>query len=278
MLKQILTDIRFYLLLLGIVIFGVIVLLLLNDIIMPDYTKYDEGQTVPDVRGISIVDARERLVGEGLRDTVIDRRYNAAYPPNYVIDQNPPASQIVKPGRKIYLTINTSSVPKVIVPDVENMSLRNAKLQLQNYGLELGNVSYVSSLFKNSVLHQSIKGGTAVERGAVISLIVSDGLGTSMVKVPDLTGLRLSEAQSRLRDARLRIGKVTFRPSATVEASRILSYKPDDKDSLREGSRVDLVVSEPARTKEVREMAPVIVDSTTQGGTSSGNDQDNPNP
>ena len=264
MLKQVLTDIRFYLLVLSVVIAGAIFLVVMNDWIMPAYTKYDRGQTVPDITGVSITQARKLLVSEGLRDTVIDRRYNAAYPPDYVIDQNPGANQIVKPGRQIYLTINTSSIPKVIVPDVKNMSLRNAELQLKNYGLVRGQVSYISSPFKNTVVRQSIGGGTPVERGTVISLTVSDGLGISMVKIPELTGLRLTEAQSQIRDAGLRIGNISYQPSSTVEPKRVLSFTPNDKDSLREGSTVDLVVSEPAKTHEVRESAPIMIDSTQQ--------------
>ena len=262
MLKRVLTDIRFYLLLLGIVILGAAFLLALNDWIMPAYTKFDQGQTVPDIKGVSMTQARKLLVSEGFRDTVIDRRYNAAYPPDYVIDQNPGANQIVKPGRQIYLTINTSSIPKVIVPDVKNMSLRNAELQLKNYGLEMGQVSYISSPFKNTVVRQSIDGGTSVERGTVISLTVSDGLGISKVKVPQLTGLRLSQAQSQIRDAGLRIGSISYQPSDTVEPNHVLSVNPTGKDSLMEGSTIDLIVSEPAKTHEVRETGPIMIDST----------------
>lgn len=264
MLKQVLTDIRFYFFLLGIALLGVVFLVALNDWIMPAYTRYDEGQTVPDVRGISIDRARKLLIGDGLRDTVIDRRYNAAFPPNYVIDQNPGANQIVKPDRKIYLTVNTSSIPKVIVPDVENMSLRNAELQLKNFGLDMGQISYISSPFKNTVTRQSIDGGTPVDRGTVISLTVSDGLGISKVKVPELVGLRLTEAQGHIRDAGLRIGTISYQPSSTVEPNRVLSFSPAGQDSLSEGSSIDLVISEPARTQEVRESGPIIIDSTQQ--------------
>ncbi len=278
MLKQVLTDIRFYLLLLGVALLGAIFLFVMNDWIMPAYTKHDEGQTVPDITGVSITRARKLLVSEGLRDTVIDRRYNAAYPPDYVIDQNPGANQIVKPGRQIYLTINTSSIPKVIVPDVQNMSLRNAELQLKNYGLDMGQVSYISSPFKNTVVRQSIGGGTPVERGTVISLTVSDGLGISMVKIPELSGLRLSEAQSQLRDADLRIGSISYQPSSTVEPNRVLSFSPNDKDSLREGSTVDLVVSEPAKTHEVRELDPIMIDSTQHNSPQSPAKNDNHKP
>src|SRR5699024_9787416 len=111
----------------------------------------------------------------------------------------------VKPDRKVYLTVNTLSTPKVEVPDVVNLSYRNAEIQLQNYGLRVGSVNYESSRFKNSVLKQSITAGEIVAEGTVIDLTVSDGLGEKMVQVPNIVGLRLSEAQQELRKAGFKV-------------------------------------------------------------------------
>ena len=105
---------------------------------MPHYTKYNEGITVLDITRISLEEAKEQLTSIGLRFEVADRRANSAYPANYVIDQAPSASILVKPNRKIYLTVNAAVKPKVTVPNVVNLSLRNAQVQLQNYGIKLG--------------------------------------------------------------------------------------------------------------------------------------------
>jgi beta-lactam-binding protein with PASTA domain len=230
-------------------------------LILPNYTQFNEGLTVPDVTKMDIEKAREVLKASGLRDSVIDKRYNAAFPANYVIDQTPSPSLIVKPNRKIYLTVNTSSIPKVIVPTVLDLSLRNAELQLQNYGLRLGTVSYVSSPFKNTVIKQSIEPGTPVERGTVISLVISDGLGIKKVLIPDLSGLRLYEAQAQLRTLGLRIGEIQFQPIVDGESNIILDYAPK-ADSLVEGSKVNLIVSEQKSTQEEIEQGALIEDST----------------
>lgn len=230
-------------------------------IILPAYTQFNEGLTVPDVTKMDLEKAREVLRASGLRDSVIDKRYNAAFPANYVIDQTPSPSLIVKPNRKIYLTVNTSTTPKVIMPSVLDLSLRNAELQLQNYGLRLGTVSYVSSPFKNTVIKQSVEPGTPVERGTVISLVISDGLGIKKVLVPDLNGLRLYEAQAKLRTLGLRIGEIKFQPIVDGESNIILDYAPK-ADSLVEGSKVNLVVSEQKSTQEEIEQGALIEDST----------------
>jgi eukaryotic-like serine/threonine-protein kinase len=240
---------------------GVLVLVLINLVVMPSYTKLNEGLTIPDVTKLPIDKAIEVLKEAGLRDSIIDRRYNAAFPAEYVIDQTPSPSLIVKPGRKIYLTVNTSSTPKVIVPSVKDLSLRNAELQLQNYGLRLGTVSYESSPFKNTVIKQSVESGTPVERGTIISLVISDGLGIKKALVPDLSGLRLYEAQAKLRTLGLRIGEIQFRSVSDQESNRILDYSPK-ADSLIEGAKVNLIVSELKGAGEITEQTTSLNDST----------------
>lgn len=264
MFKKLLKDIRFYLLLIGIALLGAIFLALLNFYIMPSYTRYNQGLTVPDVTKLPFTEARELLNRDGLRDSVIDRRYTASYPPDYVIDQSPSPSLIVKPGRFIYLTVNASNAPKVEVPNVVNMSLRNAQLQLKNYGLEFGGATYVSSPFKNTVLRQSVQAGISVEKGTIVSLTVSDGLGVNKVPVPKLTGLRMYEAQSKIRNAGLRTGEIIYKPDAKLDPYIVISYSPSDKDSLLEGSLVNLVVSErpSSQSQEGTENGPVNADTT----------------
>ncbi|MDX1672898.1 MAG: PASTA domain-containing protein [Balneolaceae bacterium] len=260
-LKNLLTSKKLYYTIAGLVVAGIAILLLMNEVLMPEYTNYNEGVTVPDVTRMSMTEAEQMLQNYGLRYEVTDRRANAAYPANYIIDQTPYPSEIVKPNRKIYLTVNTGSRPTVMVPDVVNLSLRNAKIQLQNYGLEVGTVSFESSRFKNTVLRQSIESGRKVERGTVVNLAVSDGLGEKVVEVPDIIGLNLTEAQLKLREAGLRVEEIRFRPSKEEPPNVILEYTPK-KDTLIEGESLKLIVSERFDVKEESESGAIRVDTT----------------
>lgn len=237
-------------------------LLLLDEVIMPSYTNYQEGITVPDVRKVSLEEAEDMLTGYGLRFEVANRQTHSAYPADYVIDQNPSPQSHVKPNRKVYLTVNTARQPMVVVPELTDLSLRNAKIQLQNYGLKLGTISYNTARFKNSVLRQSIEAGRQVPKGTTIDLAVSDGLGGERIKVPEIVGLRLSEAQNKLIDAGLKVGEIRFTPSKKAEPNTILSYQPADKDSLNQGQPIVLVVSERYEVEEADESGAVFSDST----------------
>ena len=264
MLKYIFTNKKFYISILGLIVFGATFLFVADKFIMPFYTNYNEGITVPDVTRISLEEAQVLLTDYGLRFEVSDRRANSAYPADYVIDQSPGASNIVKPNRKIYLTVNTEVKPQVEVPRVVDLSLRNAEIQLQNYGLQIGSRSYESSRFK-TIIRQSIPEGTTVQKGTVIDLVVGDGLGSRIVTVPEVIGLQLPQAQLKLREAGLRVEAVQFRPTRDMAPNTVLDYSPKLAE-LREGESLTLTISERFKVEEESEGGAVIIDST-------GNDQ-----
>jgi len=114
-------------------------------------------------------------------------------------------------------------------------------------------------LFKNSVVEQSIAPGSQVDRGTPVDLVVSDGLGQNMVDLPQLVGLPLVEAQIMLRERNLRIGSVLYQASNRYPVDYILSMKPDDVDSLQEGSLIDLILSRALNTVEEEEGRPINV-------------------
>lgn len=260
-LKTLLTSKTFYYSLLGLAAAGILLVALMNFIVMPMYTNYNEGITVPDVTKISLTEAEDLLTSRGLRYEVLDRRANSAYPADYIIDQSPSARVLVKPNRKIYLTVNTAETPMTEVPDVVNMSFRNAEIQLRNHGLTVGTISYESSRFRNTIMRQSVAHGDTVARGTIVNLVVSDGLGTRTVSVPEVVGLNYSEAQRLILGAGLRVGEVRFQPSREVTPNTVLSVRPAAEE-LTEGTELQLVISERFDAREESETGAVIDDST----------------
>lgn len=254
----------FYLTIATLILIGAGVLWLANTIILPEYTRHEQGVSVPDVTRISYEEAIVRLEAAGLRHEMASRRAQSTYPANYVLDQDPKPLDIVKPNRKVYLTINSETRPKAVVPNVTNMSLRNATIQIENSGLKLGTITYESNRFRNTVLRQSLAPGDTVAKGIGVNLVVSDGLGDKIVQVPDITGLLLPEAQQALRSVGLRIDEIRFQPSRDVTPNTVLSYTPQVTE-LIEGQSISLVVSEQFSAVEVNESGVInAADSTLQ--------------
>jgi beta-lactam-binding protein with PASTA domain len=256
----------------GLLLAGLCIAVVMNSVIMPTYTRHNQGVSVPDVTKMPLEEALEALEQAGLRHEIASRRAHEAYPADHVIDQDPSPLSIVKPNRKIYLTINSTSRPKAVVPDVVNMSLRNATIQIENSGLRLGSISYESNRFRNTVLRQSLAEGDTVAKGSVMDLIVSDGLGDRIVSVPAIVGLLLPQAQQALRDAGLRIEEIRFEPTREMLPNTVIRYTPDVAE-LIEGQAVSLVVSERFDAVEVREQGAVdAADAADDGRETDGTD------
>lgn len=275
-IKAIFTNKKLYYIFGGVLVTGAVFLLLLDFVVMPQYTNYNEGVTVPDVTKLSLEEAETVLERNGLRHEILDRRANTAFPANYIIDQAPSPLQIVKPNRKIYLTVNTEDKPKAVVPDVVNMSLRNAEIQIENYGLAVGTKSYETSRFRNTVLRQSIAPGDTVDRGTEINLAISDGLGTRQVNVPDIVGMRLPEAQQEITKAGLRVGEIRYRPSREETPNTVISFTPN-QERITEGETLQLVVSERFDAREESETGAIIdtvsADTTRRDTTQNDNNR-----
>lgn len=108
------------------------------------YTLHGEEVCVPNVKGMPANTARRTLEQAGLTPVVADSGYNKALPSGTVLEQSPMNDNRVKPGREIYLTINTTRTPTVALPDIaDNSSLREAQARLTAMGLKLSPCEYI---------------------------------------------------------------------------------------------------------------------------------------
>lgn len=108
------------------------------------YTLHGEEVCVPNVKGLSVGQARRTIERVGLIAVVADSGYNKALPSGTVLEQTPMNDNRVKPGREIYLTINTTRTPTITLPDIaDNSSLREAQARLTAMGLKLSPPEYI---------------------------------------------------------------------------------------------------------------------------------------
>ncbi len=183
--------------------------------ILNSYTHHGENISVPDLRGIRISKLDSILVTNSFHFKVIDSLYDGDKKPGTILDQDPSPNSKVKENRTIYLTINSTQPPDVKMPDLVDVSFRQAEAMLQSFGLVTGNIIYRSDLAKNAVLEQLynnkiIKPGTMLPKGAVIDLVLGDGIGDIDITVPDLLGLTLEEALSVLKRTTLSITNIHY--------------------------------------------------------------------
>lgn len=212
------------------------------------FTRHGESIEVPNLVGLKQDKMEQLLKDSGLEYEIVDSLFESGKAPGTVIDQDPAAKSLVKKGRTIYLTVNAGKPPKVKMPNLLDVSYRQAEAILESFGLRVGRITYEPDLAKNAVLKQLFKGvpvqpGRELYKGSAIELVLGDGLGTSEVPVPDLSGLTKAEALLVLQGASLSIGQVTYDPGVrdTVNA-KIYLQNPEATESsfLNSGAAVDL--------------------------------------
>ena len=109
------------------------------------YTHHGEEISVPDICNKKFPDAENLLEAAGLTIVVSDTSYNRHLPPDCILQQSPDPGQKVKSGRVVYVTINASTKPTLVMPDiVDNSSLREAMAKLRILGFKVGEPQYVA--------------------------------------------------------------------------------------------------------------------------------------
>lgn len=223
-------------LLLFVVITGILYVLF-NYLLMPNYTRHGISVAVPDVLDFSFEAAAVVIEEKGLRpEQVLLRKLNLAK--NVVIDQNPSPNARVKPGRRIYLTVNSGDTTTVLVPKVEGFSVREARNRIGIQGLAVQDVlpDSIPSAHANTITKQSPVAGERVPPGALVTLWYSTGLGDRQVLVPDVMGMAAEEAQRFLLNLRLRSVVIG---DPTIEQI-VRSQSPLPGTSVREGFEIRL--------------------------------------
>lgn len=220
--------------------------------ILSGYTRHGESLTVPDIKGLPLDKAEQLLSEKKLRYIITDSMYFDDKPRNSVLEQNPAPQSKVKEGRFIYITINSHAAPPVNMPNLLDVSLRQAEAMLASVGLKPGKLEYRPDIAKDVVLDiryngRSIQPNTKVPKGSVIDMVLGDGLGGEEVSLPDLSGLTLEEARNLLSSTALSVGSVVYQGTISDSASaKVFRQNPayTDGASVSSGQPVDLFLKQ----------------------------------
>jgi eukaryotic-like serine/threonine-protein kinase len=126
--------------------------------VMPYITNQDEIVTVPDLKGMTNVEAIRFLEARHLQYEFGDSVFNVNAKPLAVMEQYPKANSKVKVHRKIKLILNATTPPLIVFPDLSGYTYSFAKQQLELSGFGIGNVSYRNDIAINAVLESTFRG------------------------------------------------------------------------------------------------------------------------
>jgi beta-lactam-binding protein with PASTA domain len=202
-------------------VIGVAIILLLI-IFLNIYTHHGQSRPTPEIRGLTIDEARRVAEKNRMRFQIIDSVYTAFVPRGCVAEQMPAPGHRVKKGRTIKVTINAFNPEMVAVPDLVGLPRRQAVSVIETAGLQVGQLTYVPDLTVDFVLKQTLHGreiapGDSVQKGMAIDLILGRGLSSQRTSIPRLTGYTLDQAKSEILSSSLNLGAYVF--DVTVNTS-----------------------------------------------------------
>lgn len=244
------------------------------------YTQHGKVEIVPDLNGLSIEESIHKLKQNGLRYEVVDSVFHLQSKPGVVMDQHPKANARVKNNRIIFLTVNAYSPLTISVPDVKDMSQRQASAILVGSGFALGEIQYVPSEYRDLVIDMQYNGrpittGEKLPINTSIDLIVGKGHSNEMIPMPSFHGLTLEEATHKASIESLVIGGVFYDVTPQDEADKALyvvyQQSPEYGTMTPKGKAIDLYltkdkdqVTKPQEETEATNKQPVKIDNTEE--------------
>lgn len=216
------------------------------------YTNHGQEIEVPDLKDLRVDQIKAVLEEHDFTYVVVDSTYIRGKQPDLVYDQDPKAGSKVKEGRTIYVSITSSNTPKVKLPNLIDLSLRKATIDLRNIGLEVGQLIMRPDIANNVVLEMNLAGrkvmpGKEVPRGTIIDLVIGIYNVDSLVAIPNLVGLTIEEARFYLSETALYLGRINYAGTIadTTKALVVRQFPVAEEDEMiNTMSFVDIWVEE----------------------------------
>jgi serine/threonine-protein kinase len=140
------------------------------------------------------------------------------------------------------------------VPDLRGMNVTVAKSEAvkKGFDVKIGPAEHDDKMGENKVLRTEPEGGNQVVNGAIITLIPSSG--PVKISVPNVVNLSEADARAKISEVGLTTGAVSRVPSDTVQRGLVIRTSPLVGNKVREGSKIQLVLSAGQVMPDVSEM------------------------
>ena len=143
------------------------------------YTRHGEEIVVPNFVGLNCDSILEQCKDD-FNFVMLDSVYTKNLPEGSIYQQDPLPNSNVKKGRNLYYVKVSEAPEKVVMPNLKNLSLRQAMVALRSNGLKISELEFVDHFARNAIVEQEFKGeviepGTELVKGSSIKLKVGYG-------------------------------------------------------------------------------------------------------
>ena len=130
---------------------------------LDSYTRHNQAVVVPDVKGMKLEDAAEFFGNNKLRYNVIDSVFSKDVAPGSIVELVPGVGSKVKEGRIVFVTINALTSQMAVIPEVEDLSFRQAYALLRARGFSSVEIEYVPGDYKDLAMGVELNGRTLLK-------------------------------------------------------------------------------------------------------------------
>jgi len=199
---------------------------------------------VPGVLGLSLEQAREKFYAANLLTEIRSRDYDSKVPEDAIITQIPESGSKVKKGRRISVVVSKGREFSVI-PDVKNMTERQARMELKKRGFMLGEVkkTFHDKQPAETVVDAFPQSGSTISRDMKVDLIISKGQKPTSAEMPNIVGENLAEARKKLGESGLNVGRINYRNDPSLLPGTVISQSISPGESVPLETSVDMTVS-----------------------------------
>lgn len=241
---QFLRQKKFYINLLLIILLSFFLLWLAIKL-LNGYTRHGKEHELPDFTGMTVQEMVSQY-GKDYHFILIDSVYSKTQEPGSIVQQDPLPHAKVKQGRNVYYIIVAQTPEKTNMPNLNNLSLRQALVLLESSGLLVEELKYVEHFARNAICEQRyegavIKPGTEINKGSRITLHVGLGPDKRDMILPKLYGTSAEDVRHMLNIAGLNLGNETFEDNDSIQYMKVYKMEPPyTKKSVKPGTFVDV--------------------------------------
>ena len=210
------------------------------------YTRHGEEIVVPNFVGLNCDSILEQCKDD-FNFVMLDSVYTKNLPEGSIYQQDPLPNSNVKKGRNLYYVKVSEAPERVVMPNLKNLSLRQAMVALRANGLTVSELEFVDHFARNAIVEQEFKGeviepGTELVKGSSIKLKVGYGRDDVRTHLPNLLAARKSDVRNILHEASLNIGREYHMDEDEHKRYRVYKMKPvyDIETLVKLGSTVDV--------------------------------------
>jgi len=197
---------------------------------------------VPPVVGQTRAEAERLITEAGLSIGQVSERADATFAEGIVVEQDPPQGARVGEDAPVNLVVSTGP-ETVIVPNLVNLSERDATAQLQSLGLLVRvQDEHSDEVARDLVIRSDPVADSEVQLGDTVLIVISQG--PAPVEVPDLVGLTQAEAEAALAELGLTMVADTQGVADSSQDGLVIDQNPNAGEVLVPGDTVNVAIGE----------------------------------